>query len=349
MTIKHRFARSIAFVVSLTALGVAGAAQPHSAAAAVSPDVAAAAKREGVVVWYAAVDAQTLAAVVARFEQLHAGIKLEALQIGSTLIPARVMTEHASGNAHADLVSGDDFSLSQLANAGILQPYRYAEAAKFAKGSVDPNGYWTTLYDDTTVIAWNPAKLKADGLKPPATLADLGRPEWRGKIAIDSSAYNWYDGTLKTQPDAQNVLRRIAENKPFITSGHTQTVTQLAAGEFDVTPTAYGYMVDRERQRGRSVDFVKPKPMIVGLVPIAMMQGAPHANAARVALHWLLSREGQQFFVDTSGRTSARADVNNNPRVFKAGDPFYILPAPERPAVYNGIIADFRKLLGIGG
>ena len=39
------------------------------------------------------------------------------------------------------------------------------------------------------------------------------------------------------------LLRGIAANAPLITSGHTQTATQLAAGEFDVTPTAYGYMV----------------------------------------------------------------------------------------------------------
>ena len=70
------------------------------------------------------------------------------------------------------------------------------------KGSVDPKGSWIALFSETTVIAWNPEKLKADGLRPPASLADLGKPEWRGKIGLDDAAFNWYQAVLLTQKDA---------------------------------------------------------------------------------------------------------------------------------------------------
>ncbi len=323
-------------------LGVAAAALALFA----SPTPAATQPNEGTVVWYSSVDTRTLNTLVDHFQKLHPEIKLQALQVGSSMIPARAMTEHESGKVIADLVSGDDFSLRQLAASGVLQPYRVRDPEHFGKGTVDPAGLWTTLYNDTTVIAFNPQKLKADGLKPPTSLADLAKPEWNGKIAIDASAYNWYSGTLKTQVNGEELLKRLAANHPFITNGHTITVTQLEAGEFDATPTAYAYMVEMERQRGRPVDAVAPKPVIVGLVPIGMMQGAPHPNAARVVLDWLLSKDGQQYFVDVSGRTSARTDVHNNPRVFDPKQPYYVLPAPDRNE-YKTLIGQFRQLLGM--
>lgn len=304
------------------------------------------ARREGTVVWYSSVDTRALASIVDRFQKVHPEIKLQALQIGSSLIPARVMTEHESGKILADVVSGDDFSVSQLARSGVLQPYRVRDPDRFAKGTLDPAGLWATIYDDTTVIAYNPKKLKEHGLKPPTTLADLGRPEWNGRLGIDSSAYNWYSGTLKTQPNAEETLKKIAANHPFITSGHTVTVTQLAAGEFDATPTAYDYMVESVRRHGGPVDFVKPKPVVVGLVTIGMVQGAPHPNAARVLLDWLLSRDGQQSFVDVSGRTSARTDVRNDPRVFDPHQPYYVLPAPNSTE-YKTLTTQFKALLGM--
>jgi iron(III) transport system substrate-binding protein len=135
-------------------------------------------------------------------------------------------------------------------------------------------------------------------------------------------------------------------NHPFITSGHTLTVAQLAAGEFDATPTAYGYMVELQRRQGHSVDFITPKPAIVGLVPVGLVQGAPHPNAARVLLDWLLSREGQQYCVDVSGRTSARTDVRNDTRVFDARRPFYVIPTPDRTE-YKTLTTQFKQLLGM--
>jgi iron(III) transport system substrate-binding protein len=339
MHLTRTFVRTACATAAL-ALTLGGTAR------ALGPDVDGAAKREGTVVWYASVDTRALGLVVSRFEKLHPDIRVQAVQMTSSLIPARVMTEQQSGRSIADLVSGDDFSLSQLAAAGVLQPCRPKEPERFVKGAVDPNGFWTTLYDDTTVIAWNPRKLKADGLKPPTSLADFAKPEWAGKLGIDSSAYNWYSGTMATQPNAAELLKKIAANRPFITAGHTQSIAQLAAGEFDATPTAYAYMAETQRKAGAAIDFVRSKPMIIGLVPIAMVRDAPHPNAARVLFDWLVSKDGQQYFVDASGRTSARTDVRNDPRVFDAKQPFFVVPAPDRER-YNAMVRAYKTLLGM--
>jgi iron(III) transport system substrate-binding protein len=246
------------------------------------------------------------------------------------------------------VTSGDIVPISQLAATGALQPYRPPEPDKFVKGAIDPNGYWTALYNDTTVIAWNPKKLAADHLAPPASLADLAKPEWRGKIGLDATAYNWYQGLTEMNPDAQTLVKAIVANRPLITDGHTRTVMQLEAGEFDVTPTAYGYLADKDHRAGLPVDFMNPKPLLVGLTPVALVKNAPHPNAARVLLDWLLSRDGQNAIVELSGRPSARTDVNNNPNVFNRKMSIHVIKTPNA-AEYNALVTQYKSLLGIGG
>jgi len=300
------------------------------------------------VVWYTSLETLTLNAVAQRFEQTHPNISLQPLRMEGNKIPARITIEQTAGKFSADVISADELPMEQLQEAGALQVFHPDVRDKFIVGSYDPNGYWTTLYYDTTVIAWNPQKVRADGLRAPTSLADLARPEWSGKIGIDASAFNWYAGVLATQSDARALLQRIAANRPLMTSGHTETVMQLSAGEFDVTPTAYGYMADHEQRRGRPVAFINPRPLIMTPTTISLAKNAPHADAARAFLSWILSREGQQFIVDRSGRNCARADIANNARVFSRNQPYYILPAPNR-AQYNTLVSEFKALFGLGG
>jgi iron(III) transport system substrate-binding protein len=309
-----------------------------------SPDIVSAAKTEGTVVWYSALDAATLNGVVQLFNDSHPGIVLKALQIGSSVIPARVMTEQAAHYFNADIVSCDQFGFTQLSDSKLFKPFKPSEH-EYAPGMLDPKGIWATLYTDTMVLAWNPDRLKAAGLRPPRSLAELAQPQWKGRIGIDGTAFNWYQGVLATQKNANTVLAKIADNKALITSGHSATITQLENGEFDVSPTAYGYMAERARLAGRPIDFLSPDPVTVGLEQIGIMKTAPHPNAARVLADWLIGKKAQQFFAD-DGRTPARTDVKSDKRVFDAKMPFYILPAPQR-GEYNDLVSHFKALLGI--
>jgi iron(III) transport system substrate-binding protein len=304
-----------------------------------------AAKAEGTVVFYSSLDVPTLDRLVRLFNDTHPGITVKALQMGSNTIPPRVMTERTAGRYLADVVSCDQFAFSQLAESDVFQPFKVADPGRYLKGAIDPKGYWASFFTDTTVIAWNPDRLKADGLKPPTSLADLTKPEWRGKLGIDGSAFNWYEGVLATQKNASEMLKKIAGNKPLVTSGHSATITQLLNGEYDVTPTAYGYMAERARLAGRRIEFLSPTPVPVGLELVAIFKNAPHPNAARVFVDWLLSERAQQFMAD-DGRTPTLLDVKGDLRVFNAKMPFYVMPAPAR-SEYNDLVSAYKALLGI--
>jgi len=233
---------------------------------------------------------------------------------------------------------------------GAIDKYPQRDAAMFLKGTVDPNGYWTNLYQNTTVIAWNPQRLAADHLKPPSSTADFAKPEWKGKFGFDTGALNWYMGLLQhDKSGGGDLAKSIADNQPVKTTGHTQTIESLETGEFDATPTAYGYMAFQEKQAGKAVDFINPTPVFLTLTPIALAKSAPHPNAARIFIDWITSRDGQTFLVKHGGgQVSSRTDVDNNSAVFDPKHPYILLDAPD-PAQYNTLEEQFRVLLGLPG
>lgn len=339
---RARFALGAAVVAVAFTLPLAGRAALPAA-------TADAAKKEGVVVWYATMNTKDLNATADEFMRTHPGIKVQTLRLGSSQLPARVATEQRGGKFNADVISGDDFQVSQLVAIGAFEKYKPSEADKFLKDTVDPNGYWVNLYQNTTVLAWNPDRLKADKLKPPSSFADFAKPEWKGKFGVDTGALNWYLGELQVNKANADVIKRIAANEPQKTSGHTQTVEQLASGEFDATPTAYGYMADQQKRKGKKIDFVNPSPLLVSLNPIGIAKNAPHPNAARVLVEWLLSKEGQTFIASRGGgEISSRTDVKNNAAIWDPKKPYVVVPAPSS-AEYNQASRTFRQMFGLPG
>lgn len=336
------------FLCALLLAATLGAAllAPPARAAVPGPDVLAAAKKEGTVTWYTSIEAPTIRGIVQRFEQAYPGITVQPLRLGSSQLPPRIITEERGGKYNADVADADDFQFHQLVEAGAITRAPNPEPKAFIKGMVDPGGLWSALFFSTTVIAWNTQKVKADGLRPPTSLADLAKPEWKGKIGIDSEAFNWYTGVLATQPGAADLLKKIAANSPLITNGHTEGTAQLESGEFDVTPTAYGYTVDHERLAGRPVEFVNPKPLIVTLHPVGIVKNPPHPNAARLFEDWLLSKDGQEALLEIGDRSSSRLDVAGNPRVYDPKAASYIVPAPDSSR-YATLVSQYRALLGI--
>ncbi|MFN2460656.1 MAG: ABC transporter substrate-binding protein [Candidatus Velthaea sp.] len=335
-------------IAAFAAAGALGMVQ-RTAGAAPPAAVSAAAAKEGTVVWYATMNTKDMNITAARFMSTHAGIKVETLRTGSSQLPARVITEQRGGKFNADVISGDEFQLSQLVAAGALDKYKSSESDNFIKGTVDPNGYWTNLYQNTTVIAWNRDRVKADHLSAPTSMADFAKPEWKGKFGVDAGAFNWYLGMTQATKGGDDVVKRIAANAPIKTSGHTATVTQLEAGEFDGTPTAYGYLADQEHNEGKPIDYVNPTPLLVTLNPVGLAKNAPHANAARVFIEWLLSKDGQQFIAQGGGgEISSRSDVRNNPRIWNPKNAYVIVHAPDS-ATYNAAVEQFRALFGLPG
>jgi iron(III) transport system substrate-binding protein len=241
-----------------------------------------------------------------------------------------LLVEERNG-AGPDVIVTDEVPFKQLAGAGAIARYDVPDRAAFMPGAVDPGGLWAAAWIDTTVVAFNPARLRADGLTVPRSLDDFSLPAWKGKFALYTGGISWFLGVMQTRRDGDALLRKLANNAPLATTSHAATVTQIADGEADATPAAYGYYAQAEKRRGAPIDFVAPSPVFVTPNPVGLVANARHPAAARLLIDWLLSKSGQQFIVEQTGHVSARSDVANDPAVWdpKAPHVFVDIPPPD--------------------
>jgi iron(III) transport system substrate-binding protein len=74
-------------------------------------------------------------------------------------------------------------------------------------------------------------------------------------------------------------------------------------------------IVEQRMRQGIPIAIADPRGIKEGsdLSPangaVALFNRAPHPNAAKVFINWLLSKEGQTVFAQAQGYVSARADV----------------------------------------
>lgn len=313
------------------------------------PQLIAAAKKEGTVVFYGVLTQTQLSAIAQRFEATY-GIKVQMLRMESTSLPSRVITEERSKPGSIDVVSDGGFQIDALKRLGVLGQYRPPEDAALLAGTYDRDGYWSSVLVNTEVIAFNPARIKAAGIKPPRTWEDLAQSQWHGRFGLFVGSYEWYAAMKNARgtKETDELLRAYAANKPTMFGSKASGMRMIASGDILAAPNVYGYDALTDRRRGESIDFVNPTPTFIELYPVAIVAHAPHPNAARLIVRWWLSRETQVWQRDTLGRLSARKDVKNDPELLNP-KVRYVVNDPSLGASYNDDVRAFNAIFGIPG
>jgi iron(III) transport system substrate-binding protein len=312
------------------------------------PGLVARAKSEGSVVYYAGLSESQLTLVVARFKATYPGIDIQSLRASPLTLLSRVVAEQNAGHYAADVIDDAGLEIDQLKRSGMLAQYRLPERADFIPGTVDPDGYWAAIFLNTEVIAFNPARVRALGLKPPATWDDLAAREWHGNFGLPSESYEWWDAMTKFfgKSHADAIVRGYAANQPQLISSHTLAVNSVATGELAAAANVYGYYALEQRELGRPIDFVNPTPTVIEDESLAILKTAPHPNAARLFVRWFLSRDTQNWVRGELHRISARKDVKNDPRLL---DPRvrYVISNPDDSPNAANLVKAFKAIFNL--
>lgn len=340
--------RVLAILICL-ALGGSAAAQ----AAQSLPDDAlvAAAKKEATVVLYGSMTLPQMTALAERFHEQY-GIAVKTLRMESQELPARMITEQRSGRFEADVVDEPGFQTDQLKRQGMLEVYRPPENATLIRGTVDPDGYWSSIFLNTEAIAYNPAKLQEYGMKPPAAWSDFAKPEWRGRFGVFVGSYEWYAAMKRKygEDGGNKLMKSLAANQPRMLNTHVVGISMVESGDLAGAPNVYAYQADQERRKGAQIAIVNPDPTVVELHCVAIVKNAPHPNAARLLERWMLSRETQNWIASLSGlgRIAARKDAVNDPAIWNDRVK-YVISDPASSVNYAQDAAAFNAIFGIPG
>ena len=158
------------------------------------------------------------------------------------------------------------------------------------------------------MLAYNANRVKAQEL--PRGYEDLLNPKWKKRMALDANEERWVPGLMQSigREKAVNFLKALAQQEIYIRRGRSLLTQLLLAGEFDVQIVAYWHEVNRLMKQKAPIGWVGIEPAVTGAPQISLVDKAPHPNAARLFIDFVLSAEGQGT-IAKFGRVAARQGV----------------------------------------
>lgn len=326
---------------SFAALQLVIALSCSTANAAINDAITDAAKREGEVVYYASMNLSEANALISEFEQRYPFIKIKLQRTASEKLLTRLLTEARAKKNFADVIQTVEFSMHLLSRSGVLARYTPQANGLYPK-EFKEEGFWTTVYYNAYVTAYNTKLLAARAL--PKTYEDLLDPKWKGKLMMEGTKADWFAGLLQIMGQERGLkyMRELAKQQLSPREGHELLAQLVAAGEgiFDINIPAAS--VERMKERGAPIDWIALGAAPAIMVGIGLAAQAAHANAAKIFLDFVLSHEGQKL-MQTPGRLVARGDLANEQAAMLKG--FKIVPVD--PALAEKLDEYVRQLRSI--
>ncbi len=286
-------------------------------AEAISPALIEAAKKEGSINWYTAMDLPAAEAMAKAFEAKFAGITVKVERSGSERVFQRIAQEYGSRITQVDVVSSADAAhLIAWKREGWLQPYVPEDVPKFFKpGTFDADGQFATHRVHLSVIAYNTSLVKPEDV--PKSFKDLLDPKYSGRMV---KANPNYSGTILTatfqmaRDIGWDYFEKLAKQKVMQVQSSTDPPKKIALGERAIMADGNHYNVLQQKDKGAPVDVVfatEGSPYVSN--PSGVFKAAPHPNAARLLHNWMFSGEGQQMIIDYTGMYSMHGGVKAKP------------------------------------
>jgi iron(III) transport system substrate-binding protein len=263
------------------------------------------------------------------FQKKFAKIKVTTVTGRGPELSQRVMSERRAGKYIADLyISGNITPLTVFHRAKILEPIKpllllpeVVDTSGWYEGKHhydDPENRYIFVFEGTPRSGEITYNTKLVNLSEIKSYWDLLNPKWKGKIAsvdpllagpISAAQIFFYK-----HPDLgpEYVRRLYGETDMSIVRSNEQLLDWLSAGKY-----AFGLgarQVDAAMMQGLPLNQFLPGSLKEGSSvtayngTLSLFNQAPHPNAAKVAVNWLLSREGQTTWLDANHKTGGLND-----------------------------------------
>lgn len=283
-----------------------------------------AAKKEGqVTVYISGYDA-----ILPDFQREFPDIKVVAVTGRGNEIGQRIAAERRAEKYLADVVSaGANPNYQQFYRGKVLEPIKPAlmlpevlDPSKWYDGKhtyADPEGQYVFVYVGSATYGAINYNTKLVQPKEFKSYWDFLDPKWKGKIeARDVRRPGPGSGNMRFfyhHPDIGGsfIKRLFGEMEISLFNDFRQGSDWLATGKFAI---CFFCDVDTMKQQGLPVDTFGPKifkeggGLVQQFGTVVLMKNAPHPNAAKVFINWLLSRNGQTSLQKRTAHAESPAD-----------------------------------------
>ncbi len=256
------------------------------------------------------------------------GITLEMIVAPGGTAVQKLITEHRSGLFLNDVfVGGNTTILVSMKPAGILEPL---EPILILPELTDPElikkvwwrGELRWLDKDRYNLGFiaaapppvliNTDMVKYDEVK---SYKNLLEPRWKGKIVLHDPSRPGFGGKLiPVLGDGimgWDYVRQLSQ-QVILSADTRQIVEWVAKGKYPIALAAQTEVVVEFQKAGAPLKAFIPEEGIhvtSSTGSIAYFKNAPHPNAGKLFINWLLTKEGQTIYTQAFGQPSARQDV----------------------------------------
>jgi iron(III) transport system substrate-binding protein len=293
-------------------------------------EVLAAARKEGKVVVLGPPTTEMRRDMPAAFKARY-GITMEYLGGRNAEAAAKMRAERQAGIYSIDNVMGGIDSMALLFHKEkMLEPLRPAlmlpevlDGSKWKKGKLwfsDPEDRYVLRLANSVsnMFHINTKEAKLEELR---SAQDLLNPKWKGRIAmldptVTGSGSN-HAAHLYLQLGGDFIRKLYIDQKPMITRDSRVLTDGLIRGIYPITLGAEDADVDKMRKEGMPLALLQGfSDLYLGLSAgygqIAMINNAPHPNAAKVFANWIASKEGSEMYARARGAAPTRNDIDES-------------------------------------
>ncbi len=264
-------------------------------------EILAQAKREGEVNWYTSLTGEDARKIADSFMAQYPFLNCRVVRSGTFEIVRRVQTEISRGEVEADVLHVlDPGGFVTLQQAGHLYRYQSSQA-KYLASEMRSTDYWYACRAVATAMAVR----KGSKLRPrkwsevPSLPADV-RVGIKDAETSGSAYVTYY---LIREKYGCFFWQEVERRHPRVYRSEDEMLAALGRGEVDllVGVMANSLVADSGAEILWPADGA---PMVLG--PVGILAGAPHPNAAKLFVDFLLSHTGQGLIRDVTGAYPAR-------------------------------------------
>jgi iron(III) transport system substrate-binding protein len=255
-------------------------------------NVVAAAKQEGRLSIYNGTAFPVVKQIADRFEKTT-GITVAVLDGRASEIRERVRAEQSTGRAIGDLTYSGATSIGSMTAEGAFREHAALPNSDRLAPPFEDNGIFVPASSGGFAVLINTNLVKLD--QEPKSWQDFLDPKWQGKFLTDDpraagAGEVWFEATLNKF--GRGFHEKFRAQKPVFSRIFAESERRLARGEFAIyLPFNISEYVSL---KGLPVKVLIPDEGIPYLsFGVAMLKDAPHPNAARLFMNFLLDEEAQ--------------------------------------------------------
>jgi ABC-type Fe3+ transport system substrate-binding protein len=293
-----------------------------------------AAKKDGEVVWYTSLIVnQAVRPLVEAFTKKYPGVEVKYARGDSGPNAIKVINEARAGRVEGDVFDGIA-TTPPLLKAGLVERFTPSEVDKYPPALRDAEGRWNALVVYFLTPGVNTQLVGTDEIR---TAQDLLNPKWLGKIAWStepsSGAPVYVGAVLQSMGEDKGMafLRALAKQDMVnVDATNRAILDQVILGQYAIALSIFNHHAVLSAKKGAPVAWLKVEPIPSPFHCIGLVKNAPHPNAGKLLIDFLLSEEGQRTFADVEYLPAMPQVAAKTPEVKPEGGGFsanFISPA----------------------